>query len=112
METTTLRRTSLHEAHLQAGAKMVPFAGYDMPVQYEGLKAEHEAVRTRCGMFDVSHMGEFLVEGPDALALIQWIGVTCHVWQNPMQVGLLALKRWRLFCLNSATCWKRLSSLI
>ena len=52
---------------------MVPFAGYDMPVQYEGLKAEHEAVRTRCGMFDVSHMGEFLVEGPDALALIQWI---------------------------------------
>ena len=44
-----------------------------MPVQYEGLKAEHEAVRTRCGMFDVSHMGEFLVVGPDALALIQWI---------------------------------------
>jgi len=73
METTTLRRTSLHDAHLQAGAKMVPFAGYDMPVQYEGLKAEHEAVRTRCGMFDVSHMGEFLVEGPDALALIQWV---------------------------------------
>lgn len=73
METTTPRRTSLHEAHLRAGAKMVPFAGYDMPVQYEGLKAEHEAVRTRCGMFDVSHMGEFLVEGPDALDLIQWI---------------------------------------
>lgn len=52
---------------------MVPFAGYEMPVQYAGLNAEHEAVRTKCGMFDVSHMGEFFVEGPDALALVQWI---------------------------------------
>lgn len=73
METTTLLRTALHEAHLDAGAKMVPFAGFEMPVQYAGLKLEHEAVRTACGMFDVSHMGEFMVEGPDALALIQWI---------------------------------------
>ena len=73
METTTLSRTALHEAHLRAGAKMVPFAGYEMPVQYEGLNAEHQAVRTACGMFDVSHMGEFFVEGPDALALIQWV---------------------------------------
>ena len=73
METTTLHRTALHEAHLDAGAKMVPFAGFEMPVQYAGLKLEHEAVRTACGMFDVSHMGEFMVEGPDALALIQWI---------------------------------------
>ena len=73
METTTLHRTALHEAHLAAGAKMVPFAGFEMPVQYVGLKLEHEAVRTACGMFDVSHMGEFMVEGPDALALIQWI---------------------------------------
>ena len=69
----TLHRTALHEAHLAAGAKMVPFAGFEMPVQYAGLKLEHEAVRTACGMFDVSHMGEFIVEGPDALALIQWI---------------------------------------
>ena len=52
---------------------MVPFAGYDMPVQYAGLNAEHEAVRTASGMFDVSHMGEFEVKGPDALELIQWI---------------------------------------
>ena len=73
MDIPTLRNTPLHEAHGRAGAKMVPFAGYDMPVQYEGLKAEHEAVRSRCGMFDVSHMGEFFVEGPDALALLQWI---------------------------------------
>ena len=73
METMTLHRTALHKAHLAAGAKMVPFAGFEMPVQYAGLKLEHEAVRTACGMFDVSHMGEFMVEGPDALALIQWI---------------------------------------
>ena len=73
METTTLHRTTLHEAHLDAGAKMVPFAGFEMPVQYAGLKLEHEAVRTTCGMFDVSHMGELMVEGQDALALIQWI---------------------------------------
>ena len=73
METPTLHRTALHDAHLAAGAKMVPFAGYEMPVQYAGLNAEHEAVRSKCGMFDVSHMGEFIVEGPDALALVQWI---------------------------------------
>ena len=73
METTTLHKTALHAAHLEAGAKMVPFAGYDMPVQYEGLKAEHHAVRESCGMFDVSHMGEFFVVGPDALQLVQWI---------------------------------------
>lgn len=73
METSTLLRTALHEAHLRAGAKMVPFAGHEMPVQYAGLNLEHEAVRTSCGMFDVSHMGEFFVEGPDALALVQWI---------------------------------------
>ena len=73
MELETLRRTVLHKCHLKAGAKMVPFAGYEMAVQYEGLKAEHEAVRTKFGMFDVSHMGEFFIEGPEALDLIQWI---------------------------------------
>ena len=73
METMTLHKTALHHAHLKAGAKLVPFAGFEMPVQYAGLKAEHEAVRTQSGMFDVSHMGEFMIEGPDALALIQWI---------------------------------------
>ena len=52
---------------------MVPFAGFNMPVQYAGLKEEHYAVRDRVGMFDVSHMGEFFVSGPDALALIQWV---------------------------------------
>ncbi len=71
METSTLKQTVLHEAHVKAGAKLVPFAGYEMPVQYTGLKAEHAAVRQNVGMFDVSHMGEFFIEGNDAMALIQ-----------------------------------------
>jgi aminomethyltransferase len=62
---TTHKRTPLYEAHLAAGARMVPFAGYDMPVSYAGLIEEHTAVRERVGLFDVSHMGEFIVSGPD-----------------------------------------------
>ena len=62
------RKTSLYDAHLKAGGKMVPFAGYLLPVQYgAGVIAEHMAVRTRCGLFDVSHMGEILCRGPQAL---------------------------------------------
>ncbi|MEW6422627.1 MAG: glycine cleavage system aminomethyltransferase GcvT [Deinococcota bacterium] len=68
---TPLKRTPLYAAHLRAGARMVPFGGWDMPVQYTGVKAEHDAVRTRAGVFDVSHMGEFRVTGPDAEAFLQ-----------------------------------------
>lgn len=68
---TPLKRTPLHAAHLRAGARMVPFGGWEMPVQYTGVKAEHDAVRTRAGVFDVSHMGEFRVTGPDAEAFLQ-----------------------------------------
>ncbi len=67
------KKTALHKNHLEAGAKMVPFAGFDMPVSYAGLVQEHHAVRNSCGMFDVSHMGEFRIKGPEALELIQWI---------------------------------------
>lgn len=66
-----LKRTGLYEAHIQAGGKMVPFAGYELPVQYESIKAEHIAVRTKAGMFDVSHMGEIFLSGPDAIANVQ-----------------------------------------
>ncbi|WP_298758354.1 glycine cleavage system aminomethyltransferase GcvT [uncultured Psychroserpens sp.] len=66
-----MKNTALTETHKALGAKMVPFAGYNMPVQYDGVNIEHEAVRTGVGVFDVSHMGEFLIEGPNALALIQ-----------------------------------------
>ncbi len=66
-----MKHTALSKIHEVLGAKMVPFAGYNMPVQYEGVTIEHETVRNAVGVFDVSHMGEFLIEGPNALALIQ-----------------------------------------
>jgi aminomethyltransferase len=72
METTTaLKNTALSDKHISLGAKMVPFAGYNMPVSYSGLNDEHATVRDAVGMFDVSHMGEFILKGPDALDLIQ-----------------------------------------
>ena len=67
----TLERTPLHPRHVELGARLVPFAGWEMPVQYEGVIAEHRAVRTDCGVFDVSHMGELEVEGPRAAELLQ-----------------------------------------
>ena len=66
-----LRHTPLYERHAELGAKLVPFAGWEMPVTYEGIREEHSAVRTHAGMFDVSHMGEVEVEGPGALAFLQ-----------------------------------------
>jgi len=66
-----MKNTALSHLHESLGAKMVPFAGYNMPVQYEGVNAEHETVRNGVGVFDVSHMGEFLLTGENALALIQ-----------------------------------------
>ncbi len=66
----SLRNTPLAEEHRVLGARMVPFAGYQMPVQYEGVVAEHRAVRERVGLFDVSHMGELWLEGPGALGLV------------------------------------------
>jgi glycine cleavage system aminomethyltransferase T len=67
----TLLRTPLYERHVALGARMVPFAGWEMPVQYEGVIPEHRAVRGGVGVFDVSHMGELEVEGPRALELLQ-----------------------------------------
>jgi aminomethyltransferase len=66
-----MKNTALTHIHEALGAKMLPFAGYNMPITYEGINAEHETVRTAVGVFDVSHMGEFLLSGPNALALIQ-----------------------------------------
>ncbi|WP_396149331.1 glycine cleavage system aminomethyltransferase GcvT [Flavobacterium sp.] len=66
-----MKNTALTHIHESLGAKLVPFAGFNMPVQYEGVTAEHETVRNGVGVFDVSHMGEFLLSGPNALALIQ-----------------------------------------
>jgi glycine cleavage system T protein (aminomethyltransferase) len=68
---TRMKNTALTHVHESLGAKMLPFAGYNMPILYEGVNAEHETVRTGVGVFDVSHMGEFSLSGPNALALIQ-----------------------------------------
>src|SRR5260221_14323420 len=67
----TLLQTPLHDRHVALGARMVPFAGYEMPVQYEGVIQEHRAVRRDAGVFDVSHMGELEVEGPRASDFLQ-----------------------------------------
>ena len=70
MADETLLRTPLYPEHLRLGAKLVPFAGWEMPIQYKGIAAEHTAVRERVGLFDVSHMGELRVTGPGALAAV------------------------------------------
>src|ERR671917_1676653 len=69
----TLRRTPLYARHAAAGAKLVPFAGWEMPVQYEGIRQEHVAVRTGAGIFDVSHMGQIETSGPGSEAFLQRI---------------------------------------
>jgi aminomethyltransferase len=71
--TGPLHETVLHATHVRLGGRMVPFAGFDMPVQYEGILAESRAVRMGAGIFDVSHMGRFFVEGSDARALLDWL---------------------------------------
>jgi aminomethyltransferase len=77
--TTELRRTPLYQRHADLGAKLVPFAGWEMPVQYAGIREEHLAVRTNAGVFDVSHMGEVETRGPDALKFLQ------HVLSNDVR---------------------------
>lgn len=68
-----MKKTPLYDKHVSLGAKMVPFAGFDMPVQYSGVTEEHFAVREKAGMFDVSHMGQFMIEGPGSVELLQYV---------------------------------------
>ncbi|TXD52506.1 MULTISPECIES: glycine cleavage system aminomethyltransferase GcvT [unclassified Polaribacter] len=79
-----MKNIALHQVHENLGAKMVPFAGYNMPVSYEGVTAEHLTVRKSIGVFDVSHMGEFLVSGENALALIQKV---CSNDASKLEIG-------------------------
>ena len=72
-DTTALKSTALTSLHESLGAKMVPFAGYNMPVLYDNLIQEHLTVRNGVGVFDVSHMGEFFIEGPNAYQLVEYI---------------------------------------
>ncbi|MDE6450614.1 MAG: glycine cleavage system aminomethyltransferase GcvT, partial [Muribaculaceae bacterium] len=68
-----IKKTCLHDRHLSLGAQMSPFGGFDMPIQYQGIVEEHQAVRTHCGVFDVSHMGEVEIKGPQAEAFVNYI---------------------------------------
>ena len=91
--TPTLKRTPLFAAHVEAGAKLVPFAGWEMPVQYAGgVRAEHEAVRNAVGIFDVSHMGEVQLSGPGAEAFLQ------HVYSNDLGRLVLGGAQYALIC--------------
>jgi aminomethyltransferase len=92
-----LKRTPLYQAHVKAGARMVPFGGWEMPVQYTGIIEEHRTVRAAVGLFDVSHMGEFEVEGPGAFAALQRL-TTNDV--AALQVGQI---QYSLFCYPSGT---------
>src|SRR5207253_8258551 len=67
------KRTPLYEVHKALGARLIPFGGWEMPVEYSGIAMEHTAVRTAAGLFDVSHMGEFEIRGPEALDLLQYL---------------------------------------
>jgi aminomethyltransferase len=90
-----LKKTPLFDLHVALGAKMVPFAGYEMPVQYAGVSHEHHVVRSKVGMFDVSHMGEFWVEGPEATAFLN--SVTSN------DVAKLTAGKVQYSCLPNAT---------
>src|SRR6266480_8117895 len=79
----TLLHTPLHDRHVELGARMVPFSGWEMPVQYEGVIPEHRAVRTDAGVFDVSHMGELEVEGPRAHDFLQGTLSTTSTGSSP-----------------------------
>ncbi|MEI8202166.1 MAG: glycine cleavage system aminomethyltransferase GcvT [Bacteroidota bacterium] len=82
-----MKNTAFTQFHEALGAKMVPFAGYNMPVQYEGVSAEHETVRKTLGVFDVSHMGEFWVKGPKAFEFVQWVtsNDASKLWDGKVQ---------------------------
>ena len=97
MSATPLKRTPLYQAHVKAGARMVPFGGWEMPVQYTGIIEEHRTVRGAVGLFDVSHMGEFEIEGPGALAALQRL-TTNDV--AALQVGQI---QYSLLCYPSGT---------
>jgi aminomethyltransferase len=93
--TETLLRTPLYAAHLEAGARLVPFAGWEMPIQYAGIREEHLAVRSDVGVFDVSHMGQVVISGPQALERVQRL-VSSDVRRIPeggAQYGLLSNER-------------------
>src|SRR5918911_2375701 len=90
--TETLKRTPLFDRHAAAGARLVPFAGWEMPVQYAGIREEHVTVRTSAGVFDVSHMGEIETRGPQAAALLQ------HLLSNDVEKIAVGGAQYSVLC--------------
>src|SRR5512137_2510763 len=86
-----MKKTRFNELHKKLGGKMIEFCGWEMPVEYSGIIPEHLAVRTKAGLFDVSHMGEVLVTGKDALAYVQWLTPNDAGKLAPGQVQYTAL---------------------
>lgn len=86
------KRTALYEQHLRAGARLVPFGGFEMPVQYAGILKEHDAVRHRAGLFDLSHMGQFLLHGDDVAAWADRLTINAVATMKPLQA------RYNIFC--------------
>jgi len=89
---TDLRRTALYDEHVKLGARLVPFAGFEMPVQYAGILKEHDAVRHRAGLFDLSHMGQFFLEGPNVAHWADTLTINAVSTMKPMQA------RYNIFC--------------
>ncbi len=90
--TQTVKRTALHDEHVKLGARMIPFGGFDMPVQYSGILKEHDAVRNRAGLFDLSHMGQFILEGEDVAQWADSLTINAVATMKPMQA------RYNMFC--------------
>src|SRR5580704_9101886 len=88
----TLRRTALYDEHLALGAKLVPFAGFEMPVQYAGILQEHDAVRNRAGLFDLSHMGQFVLTGDGVAEWADTLAINAVATMKPLQA------RYNIFC--------------
>jgi aminomethyltransferase len=86
-----MKKTRFNELHKKLGGKMIEFCGWELPVEYSGIIPEHIAVRTKAGLFDVSHMGEVLITGKDALAYVQWLTPNDAARLVPGQVQYTAL---------------------
>lgn len=89
---TELKRTALHDEHVRLGARLVPFGGFEMPVQYAGILKEHEAVRKRAGLFDLSHMGQFILEGERVAEWAETLTINAVASMKPLQA------RYNIFC--------------
>ena len=85
MEQTAAKRTALYDEHVRLGARLIPFGGFDMPVQYSSILREHEAVRHRAGLFDLSHMGQFILEGENVAAWAEELTINAIATMKPMQ---------------------------